>query len=177
LSEQMDRSGVYASLVHAAKTDEPAHGALLSRTREKRTEINKHLIFFDLEWVQVADADAARLAADPRLARYRHFLEQKRAWKPHYLSEPEEKVLEEKSVTGRAAFVRLFDEPVAALRCPSEHGGPTEPMPVQQILSKLYDPDRGVRRSAAAALTQGLRDNARLLTFVFNTLVLDHRSD
>jgi len=177
LSEQMDRSGVYASLVHAAKTDEPAHGALLSRTREKRTEINKHLIFFDLEWVQVADADAARLAADPRLARYRHFLEQKRAWKPHYLSEPEEKVLEEKSVTGRAAFVRLFDETVAALRCPFEHGGHTEPMPVQQILSKLYDPDRGVRRSAAAALTQGLRDNARLLTFVFNTLVLDHRSD
>src|SRR3954451_21104952 len=48
LYEQMDRSSVYAGLVHAAKTDDPAHGALLSRTREKRTEINKHLIFFDL---------------------------------------------------------------------------------------------------------------------------------
>src|SRR5262249_48420758 len=125
----------------------------------------------------VADADAARLAADPRLASYRHFLEQKRAWKPHYLSEPEEKVLEEKSVTGRAAFVRLFDETVAALRCPFEHGGQPEQLRVQQILSKLYDPDGGVRRAAAAGLTKGLRDNARLLTFVFNTLVLDHRSD
>src|SRR5208282_135100 len=33
LSEQMDRPAVYASLVHAAKTDDPKHGALLSKTR------------------------------------------------------------------------------------------------------------------------------------------------
>jgi oligoendopeptidase F len=177
LSEQMDRPAIYANLVHAAKTDEPAHGALLSRTREKRMEINKHLIFFDLEWVQLAEADATRLCADPRLARYRHYLEQKRAWKPHFLSEPEEKVLDEKSVTGRAAFVRLFDETVAALRCPFELGGQTEQLPVQQILSKLYDPSRDVRKAAADGLTKGLQGNARLLTYVFNTLVLDHRSD
>src|SRR5262249_25133784 len=29
----------------------------------------------------------------------------------------------------------------------------------------------------AAALTRGLQDNARLLTFIFNNLVLDHHSD
>ena len=56
----------------------------------------------------------ASLIASPQLARYRHYLEQKRAWRPHYLSEPEEKILDEKSVTGRAAFVRLFDETVSA---------------------------------------------------------------
>ena len=177
LSEQMDRPAVYASLLHAAKTDDPAHGALLSRTREKRTEINKHLIFFDLEWIQVADADAARLVADTRLARYRHYLEQKRAWKPHYLSEPEEKILDEKGVTGRAAFVRLFDETVSSIRCPFEHAGQAERLPVQQILSKLYDSDRAVRKAAADGLSKGLQENARLLTYIFNTLVLDHRSD
>ena len=56
LFEQMDKPIIYASLVHAAKTDDPRHGALLARTREQRTVINKHLIFFDLEWVKVADA-------------------------------------------------------------------------------------------------------------------------
>ena len=55
LYEQMDRPAVYASLLHAAKTDDPKHGALLARTSEQRTAINKHLIFFDLEWVQLAD--------------------------------------------------------------------------------------------------------------------------
>ncbi len=72
LSEQMDRPIVYASLLHAAKTDDPRHGALLARTREQRTVINKHLIFFDLEWVKVADeavaASARRRRRWPRIA-------------------------------------------------------------------------------------------------------------
>ncbi len=177
LAEQMDRPAVFAGLLHAAQTDDPRHGALLSRTHEQRTLINKHLIFFDLEWVKVEDEAARRLLAAPALAPYRHYLEQKRAWRPHYLSEPEEKVLEEKSVTGRAAFVRLFDETVASLRFPFEHAGRTDLLPLQQVNARLYDADRSVRQAAAAALTRGLQDNARLLTFVFNTLVLDHKSD
>src|SRR5262249_55015858 len=91
LSEQMDRPVIYAHLLHPARTDDPRHGALLVKTDEKRTQINKHLIFFDLEWVKLDDAIATRLTADPALARYRHALYKKRMWKPHYLSEPEEK--------------------------------------------------------------------------------------
>jgi oligoendopeptidase F len=177
LFEQMDRPAVYASLLHAAKTDDPRHGALLARTREQRTAINKHLIFFDLEWVQVPDEPARALLASPRLARYRHYLEQKRAWRPHYLSEPEEKVLDEKSVTGRAAFVRLFDETISSIQFPFEHAGRSERLPLQQLNAKLYDPDRSARQAAAAGITKGLQENARLLTFIFNNLVLDHRSD
>ena len=173
LFEQMDRPAVYAGLLHAAKTDDPRHGALLSRTREQRTLINKHLIFFDLEWVKVDDAAARTALASPELARFRHYLEQKRAWRPHYLSEPEEKILDEKSVTGRAALVRLFDETVAALRFPFRK----QEVSLQEILARLYDPDRGERQAAARGLTTGLKDNARLLTFLFNTLVLDHQAD
>ncbi|MFO0930308.1 MAG: M3 family oligoendopeptidase [Gemmataceae bacterium] len=177
LCEQLDRPLVYAHLVHAARTDDPRHGALLARTRERRTEINKHLIFFDLEWIQVDAEPVARLLADERLVRYRHYLEQKRVWKPHYLSEPEEKILEEKGVTGRAAFVRLFDETVSTIRCTYTFGGKIELLSIQQVLAKLYDADRAVRQAGAAALTAGLRDNARLLTYILNTVVLDHRSD
>jgi oligoendopeptidase F len=177
LSEQMDRPLIYASLLHSARTDEPRRGALLARTREQRTAINKHLIFFDLEWVKVSDEDAAPLLLNPDLARYRHYLEQKRAWRPHYLSEPEEKVLEEKTITGRAAFVRLFDETLATLRFPFTAGTQTAQLSLQEILAKLYDPQRPVRAAAAAGITQGLQDNERLLTYMFNTLVLDHRTD
>jgi oligoendopeptidase F len=177
LFELMDKPAVFASLLHAARTDDPRHGALLSRTQEKRTAINKHLIFFDLEWVKVADDAAQKLLAHPALARYRHYLEQKRAWRPHYLSEPEEKVLDEKAVTGKAAFVRLFDESLASLRFPFAHGGASESLTLQRILARLEDPDRGAREAAARGLTAGLKDNARLLTFVLNNLVLDHKSD
>jgi oligoendopeptidase F len=177
LYEQLDRPAVYASLLHAAQTDDPRRGALLAHTREQHTAINKHLIFFDLEWVKVPEDAARATLDDPGLARYRHYLRQKRLWRPHYLSEPEEKLLDEKSVTGRAAFVRLFDETVAALRFPLAHNGQTLTLTMPEINARLYDPDRAVRRAAAAGLTQGLRDSARLLTYLFNNLVLDHQAD
>src|SRR5438067_5895172 len=177
LSEQMDRPAVYASLVHAAKTDDPRHGALLARTREQATVINKHLIFFDLEWVKLPDEPARALIQHPQLTKYRHYLEHKRAWRPHYLTEPEEKVLDEKTVTGRAAFVRLFDETVASLRFPFASSAGVQEITLQDINAKLYDADRDVRRSAADGLTKGLQANNRLLTFIFNTLVFDHQAD
>jgi len=177
LSELMDKPAVYAGLLHAAKTDDPPRGALLARTREQRTVINKHLIFFDLEWIKIPEPDARKLIDAPALAKYRHYLEQKRAWRPHYLSEPEEKILDEKTVTGRAAFVRLFDETVSSMTFPFKHDGRSELLSMQQINAKLYDPDRAIRQAAAGGLTEGLANNARLLTFIFNTLVHDHKSD
>ncbi len=177
LYEQMDRPAVYANLLHAAKTDDPKRGALLSRTREARTRINKHLIFFDLEWIKLADEPARALRARPELAKYRHYLEQLRARRPHILSEPEEKLLDEKSVTGRAAFVRLFDETVSSMKFPFVHDGKSELLSNQQILAKLYETDRAVRRAGAEGLTKGLQENTRLLTFLFNNLVHDHRVD
>jgi oligoendopeptidase F len=177
LSEQLDRPSIYASLVHAAKTDDPRSGALVARTREERALINKHVIFFELEWIGVPDEPAAALMAAPLLRRHRHFLELKRLWRPHYLSEAEEKLLEEKTVTGRAAFVRLFDETVSAMQFPFAGKEKKEQLSLQQILAKLYDPERAVRRAGAEGITEGLKEQARLLTFIFNNLVSDHRSD
>jgi oligoendopeptidase F len=194
LSEQMDKSSVFAGLVHAAQSEDPRHGALLSRTREQRTAINKHLIFFDLEWIQLSDDTAQKLTTHPKLERYRHFLELKRAWKPHYLSEPEEKLLDEKAITGKMAFGRLFEETISSLKFPYPAPSPLPLSPgtpgergrgerdilqlsLQEILAKLYDPDREVRRLAAEGLSSTLNDNSRLLTFIFNNIVLDHQSD
>jgi oligoendopeptidase F len=53
----------------------------------------------------------------------------------------------------------------------------TERLRLQQLNAKLYDPDRGVRQAAAKGITIGLQENARLLTYTFNTLVLDHATD
>jgi oligoendopeptidase F len=177
LFEQMDRPAVYAMLHHSAKTDDPPRGALLSRAQEERTKINKHLIFFDLEWVALADETARTLTAQPALAHYRHYLDHKRAWKPHFLSEPEEKVLDEKGITGRSAFNRLFEETTARLQFTLSARDKPETLSLQEILAKLYDADREVRRAAAVGISAGLQSNERLLTFIFNTVILDHTVD
>ena len=71
----------------------------------------------------------------------------------------------------------MFDESVASIRFPFTLKRKTEHLPLQEINARLYDPDRTVRQAAADGWTQGLRANARLLTFIFNNLVLDHKSD
>src|SRR5262249_58173220 len=128
-------------------------------------------------WGKGGGAGVGGVGGDPGMGHYRHYLDQKRAWRPHYLSEPEEKVLELKGTTGRGAFVRLFDETVATIQFPFKVGRKTEPLSLQQINAKLYDPDRKVRKAAAEGLTKGLQENARLLTFIQNNLVLEHRGD
>ena len=168
--------GVCQPLAQALKPT-TLRGTHCARTQEQATAVNQQLIFFDLEWIQVPDEAAQPLIAAPAYSRYRHTLEQKRAWKPHVLTEPEEKIYDEKSLTGRAAFVRLFEETTSTIRFPVAHDGATETLSMQQTLSKLYNPDRSLRKAAAEGLTVGLKENARLLTYIFNNLVLDHQTD
>ena len=97
-----------------------------------------------------------------------------RKQRPHVLSEPEERLLEETANTGPRAFSRLFDETLGSMRFQLETAdGKTEEKSEEEVLSLLYEPDRDLRRRAADSLTTGLRQNARLLAFIFNTLVQD----
>jgi oligoendopeptidase F len=173
LEEPVARAGAYAGLLFAADTSEPRHGALLQRVQEKGSQIKNELIFFELEWAGLDDAAAQRLLDDPSLAGRRHFLKALRRYRPHLLSEPEERILEETSNTGRRAFSRLFDEVMGAARFRLETNEGTRELGEEEVLARLYDPEREVRRAAAAALTEGLRQHSRVLTFIFNTLVQD----
>ncbi len=96
-----------------------------------------------------------------------------RQYRPHLLSEPEEKILAEKSVTGRSAWARFFDEMHSAMRY--DFNG--EKLPATRVLTALYNPDRDVRRAAAASITAGLRELNRSNTFVFNNIAADKASD
>lgn len=173
LDEPAARARAYAGLLFAADTSKPRHGALLQHVQERSSEIRNTILFFELEWVGLDDDDATKLLADPALARRRHFLSALRRWRPHVLSEPEERLLEETANTGRRAFSRLFDEVMASMRFRVELDGLSEDLGEEEVLAKLHEPSRPLRRAAAEALTRGLRENSRILTFLFNTLLQD----
>jgi oligoendopeptidase F len=173
MEEPVERAQCYAGLLFAGDTSEASHGALLQRVQERTTEIKNEILFFGLEWAGVDDAHAAALLDAPGLERRAHFLRSLRRYRPHLLSEPEERLLEETANTGRRAFSRLFDELTSGMRFRLEIDGRTNELGEEEVLSRLYDPAREMRRAAAAALTEGLKQNGRLLTFVFNTLAQD----
>jgi oligoendopeptidase F len=177
LLEPPARAGAYAGLRFAADTASPANGALLQRVQERSSAVRNAVVFFQLEWVALDEANAARLLADPALARRRHLLESMRRYRPHVLSEPEEKLLEELANTGERAFCRLFDEILAAARFRVEEAGSVRECSEEEVLALLYDASRERRSKGAAALTEGLKQHSRILAFVFNTLVQNKASE
>ncbi len=171
LLEPVSRASAYSDLLFAADTSDERNGALLQHVQERTTEIRTALLFFELEWVAL-DADAVdALLGDPALARRRHHLAALRRYRPHVLSEAEERILEETANTGPRAFGRFFDEFMSAMRFRVTHAGEITEQSEEEVLAQLYDPERSTRKEAARALTEGLKTHARPLAFIFNTLV------
>src|SRR4051812_542628 len=169
LYELVGKAGSYASLRFSTDTSDPARGALLQKVSERGTAIETKLLFFGLEWAALDDETAEKLLAADGLDFARHYLRMERRYRPHLLTEPEEKLLTEKSVTGRSAWGRLFSEHVSAIEVEGE--------PLDVALSKLLSPDRDLRRTTAEAVTGALEPGLRTRAFIFNTLIHDKAVD
>ena len=175
ISELASRSGHYAMLRFSVDTADPQIGALMQRMQEKSTAIETQLLFFELEWAALGDERADELLATDGIDTARHFLRSARRYRPHLLSEPEEKILAEKSISGSSAWGRLFSEQVSAITVtlPDE----PEPVTLDAVLARLMSPDREVRRTSAEAVTAALAPGLRTRAFIFNTLLHDKAVD
>jgi oligoendopeptidase F len=175
IEELAGRAGTYAHLSFSVDTANPAYGALLQRVEEKGTAIETALLFFHLEWAKLDDAKAEELLATDGLDFARHHLSTARRYRPHLLSEPEEKILTEKALSGRSAWIRLFEEQTAAITVDVPDA--PEPVALDVALSRLFDPDRDVRRDTAERVTAALEPGLRTRAYTFNTLLADKMTD
>lgn len=173
VQEVAGRAGSFAHLWFSTDTGDPERGALMQEVQERATEIGTRLLFFELEWAQLPDERADELLADPRLDRARHHLQVSRRFRDYLLSEPEEKILAEKSVTGRAAWTRLHSEMTSALTVDLDG----EEKGLEEALSLLTSHDRKVRSKAADAVTETLDKDIRTRAYIFNMLVHDKATD
>ena len=169
ISELVGKAGSFASLRFATDSDDPARGALLQLVQERATALETKLLFFELQWAALPDARAEELLADPALGFCEHHLRSARRYRPHLLSEPEERILAEKSLAASSAWARLFGEQMAALRVSIDD----QPVVLDVALSRLLGPDREARRQAAEAITEALEPGLRTRAFIYNTLVYD----
>jgi oligoendopeptidase F len=173
INERIDRAGTYAFLRFVTDTTDPARGALLQDLEERSTAVSTELLFFELEWAEVPDDRAAELLDDLGLARRLHFLEAMRRFRPHLLSEPEEKVVTEKAVTGRSAWSRLFTQVSDAITVALDG----ETLTLEEALSRLHHPEREVRHAAGRAVTAALAPGLPVRTYIFNTILADQSID
>ncbi|WP_157016345.1 M3 family oligoendopeptidase [Mesorhizobium xinjiangense] len=170
LEELIGRIVSYASLVYAGDTSDPRRAKLYGDVQEKMTDASAHLLFFALELNKIDEETVnAALDADPAFARYRPWIVDLRKDKPFQLEDRIEQLFHEKSVTGRGAWNRLFDETMSALRFKVDG----EEMTLEPTLNLLQSADGNERQTAAEALAATFKDNLRTFTLITNTLAKD----
>ncbi|HEY3966894.1 MAG TPA: M3 family oligoendopeptidase [Planctomycetaceae bacterium] len=174
IAELMSKLGSYAGLLTAADTASDAYRRLEDRLQQQLIERENQLTFFELGWLAIDDAVAQTLIDHPGLANYRHHLSSGRRYKPHTRSEPEELLLNQKSLTARTAWTTLFDEFVASLEYTLDYDGQQRKLTQPAILALNYDADRNLRKAAQSCFFAELSRHELVLTNIFNVIAQDH---
>jgi oligoendopeptidase F len=169
IEETMGRLMSYAQLLFSGDSTDPTIGQFYQTVSERITAISSHLIFFTLELNRLDDAVLESKLADPKLVRWRPWLNDLRVFRPHQLEDQLEKLFHEKDVSGRAAWSRLFDETIAGMRIKLGE----EEQTVSGVLNKLSDADRSVREAAGHAIGAAFGERQRLFALITNTLAKD----
>ena len=169
LQDLTGRVMAYASLLYASDTSDAARAKFHGDAQERVTALAGDLLFFELELNRIDDARLEAAMATPALGHYRPWLEDIRKEKPHQLPDDLERLFLEKSVSGAAAWNRLFDDTMAALRFDFEG----ESLTLEPLLGKLQDPDARKREAAANALAATLGANLRVFALITSTLAKD----
>jgi oligoendopeptidase F len=169
IQEGFGRLGSFGHLVYAGDTSDAARAKFFGDLRDRLTTISTDLLFFELELNRLEDATLDKALETPALAAYRPWIEDLRLERPYQLADDIERLFHEKSVTGRGAWNRLFDETLAGLRFDVDG----EELTLETTLNLLLDPQEARRKAAALALAATFRKNLRLFTQVTNVLAKD----
>ncbi len=169
ITEILYKAMSYAQLLFAADVSDGERGRFYQTTQERVTDISTLTLFFRLELNRLDDDVLAKQLNNKKAAGFGPWIRDVRAFREHQLSDDLEKLLHEKSVSGRAAWVRLFDETEASLRFPLDGND----LSMSDVLNMMSDKDAKQRKKAAKVLGGVLGDNIKLFSLVTNTLAKD----
>lgn len=176
MEEIIGRIMSYAGLLHAGNILDDKISKFYQSCHEKITALSTRLLFYTLEINQIEDNQVEKWLSDsPALARYRPWFDSVRQFRPHQLDNSLEELLLEKSVSGRAAWVRLFDETMADLKFDFSDpaSGDINTVGMERALDYLSDDRQDTRKAAAECLSSTFNNNIRLFTHITNTLAKD----
>src|SRR5512147_1255496 len=167
--------GAYAYLRFSENTKDAEARSLKARVEERLTDLSNRLLFFDLWWQSVDDTNATRLMASA--GDFRYHLETIRRFKPHTLSEPEEKVVNLKNVTGRSAIHTLYDIVTNGFTFTLTVGGKKKTMNREGLMAYVRSQKASVRQAAYQELYRVFSGQRDLLGEIYKTLVNDWKSE
>ncbi len=169
------RLGSYAGLLFAEDTGNQSALVLVARTEQLSAEIGNRTLFFNLWWKDLPEADAQRLMESA--GDYRYWLEEMRHFKPHTLSEPEEKIINTKNVTGVNALTNLYDSMTNRYVFKLELDGEVKEMTRGELMTLVRDADPHLRARAYQELYRVYGADGDILGQMYQTIVRDWRNE
>jgi oligoendopeptidase F len=165
----------FAELAFAADTQDQTIQALLGRIQQFMAELENRTLFFSLWWKDLDDANAARLM--DASGDYRYYLEEIRHFKPHTLSEPEEKIVNLKNVTGNNALITLYDAVTNRYVFKLDVDGETKELTRGELTVYVRGADPDLRAKAYQQLYAVYGADGPILGQMYQTLVRDWRNE
>ncbi len=169
------RLGAYAYLWFSEDTKDAKARSFKTHVEERLTALQNRLLFFELWWQSVDEVNAARLMAES--GDHRYHLETIRRYTPHTLSEPEEKIINVKNVTGRSAVNTLYDVVTNAFTFTVREGGRNKTVNREGLMAYVRSPKASVRQGAYQELYRVFSAQRDLLGEIYKTLVNDWKSE
>jgi len=175
LSRIARRVASYAELWFSSNTQNQDALGLVAKTEQLVSEINNRTLFFSLWWKDLPDEAAAPLMAGA--GDYRYWLEEMRHFKPHTLTEPEEKIINTKNVTGVSALSTLYDSITNRYVFKVKVEGEVKELTRGELMSLVRSNDPDLRARAYQELYRVYGDDAPILGQMYQTIVRDWRNE
>ncbi|MCW5800730.1 MAG: M3 family oligoendopeptidase [Nitrospira sp.] len=179
LSEQIARDsgrlGAYSYLWFSEDTKQLQARSFKTKVEEHLTSLQNRLLFFDLWWQSVDEKNAERLMANS--GDFRYHLETIRRFKPHTLSEPEEKIINIKNITGQSAVHQLYDVVTNGFTFTLRVGGKNKTMNREALTAYLRSPKAAMREAAYQEMYRVYESQQDLLGEIYKTLINDWKAE
>lgn len=171
----MSRLYAFAGLSFAANTQDQAAQTLQARIDLFAAQVQNRTLFFSLWWKELDEQNAQRLLEAAGDTRY--YLEQLRKFKPHTLSEPEEKIVNLKNVTGISALNTLYDAITSRYTFQLEVDGQTKELTEGELAAYRYSPDPEIRKRSYQEHLRVFSADGPILGQMYQTVVRDWQNE
>jgi len=175
LTRQLSLINGYAELWFTENTQNQQAQSLVARAEQFAAEQSNRVLFFSLWWKELSEKNAQRLMAGA--GDYRYWLEEMRHFKPYTLSEPEEKIINIKDLTGFSAFIRLYDSITNRYTFQITVAGEEKELTRDELMSLVHSPDPDLRARAYQKLYQTYSKEGPILGQIYQTIVRDWHNE
>jgi len=175
IAAESSRLSAYAYLWFSENTKDLAARSFKTKVEERLTALHNRLVFFDLWWQSVDENTARQLMTGTGTLRYH--LETIRRFQPHTLSEPEEKIVNIKNITGRSAVHSLYDVVTNSFTFTLNVNGKRKTMTREELTPYLRHTQGRMREAAYRELYRVYADQHDLLGEIYKTLVNDWKAE